>query len=525
MREEEGMDIEDALRSLKIKGPPPALRHRVVESSRSVPARLRLQRRLSIAAAAILLLAGILSIPFVRTSSPVSGKRQDDPPRPAPIRRWQLPFEIARYEHISLPIELFKTSRGTVGATTLVFSGSWGGFNASLVLYRAGRKTRDIQFPDDEIPSSARVDGESAALFLCGRNGITFRRIDMDSGAQSDVVELKGDFPHEDARSSLTVLDSVMMGLFVFSSGKVFVARSEDNGKTWSEARELLTIVMKEEPVGFSTQVVVGEETVCFMGLDASTRGLALLVTEDRGKNWKRAAVPRFPEGSGVPVAISGAGSGRTIQAVFQMDSGRILHAASRDSGLTWTDPKPIAETPITIFQVLHLRARDSTLAVSFTEARSEESIRARLIVSRDEGRSWSEEPVAEGIGWRSVSGGVWIEPDGDLLALLSVFLPEPGNESFLLLRRLDSLPATPAATREIANDVEKALEKLGDDRPAEREEATRSLVGLGRPGLPLLLKELEGATDPEIRSRLAQIVRDIECRWPDDQSIPKWWK
>lgn len=58
---------------------------------------------------------------------------------------------------------------------------------------------------------------------------------------------------------------------------------------------------------------------------------------------------------------------------------------------------------------------------------------------------------------------------------------------------------------------VEDQIKKLGSDDPKVRDAATLILIRLGKSILPLLQKTLDGAKDPEVRSRLQHIIEQIE--------------
>jgi hypothetical protein len=59
-----------------------------------------------------------------------------------------------------------------------------------------------------------------------------------------------------------------------------------------------------------------------------------------------------------------------------------------------------------------------------------------------------------------------------------------------------------------------KLIEQLGDPDPAVREEASKSLAGLGRDALPAL-KDAVGTDDPEVRARVRSLIRKAERRLP----------
>jgi hypothetical protein len=82
-------------------------------------------------------------------------------------------------------------------------------------------------------------------------------------------------------------------------------------------------------------------------------------------------------------------------------------------------------------------------------------------------------------------------------------------TKSVEVRRRLQQLVGemAPAAPKSRVADL---VRMLGDDRFEVRQRATRELVVLGRAAIPELRKELEKTGDPEVRTRLTVILRQI---------------
>jgi len=83
------------------------------------------------------------------------------------------------------------------------------------------------------------------------------------------------------------------------------------------------------------------------------------------------------------------------------------------------------------------------------------------------------------------------------VLSILTVtpFLPEAGAEGIPLLLDEERIPAL--------------IEELGADEYAAREKASKELIGIGTPAIPLLIKALD-STDPEVGRRSDAVLREL---------------
>lgn len=78
--------------------------------------------------------------------------------------------------------------------------------------------------------------------------------------------------------------------------------------------------------------------------------------------------------------------------------------------------------------------------------------------------------------------------------------------------------------------DLGDWVERLGDDRPAERDRAQAQILALGKPAVDSLRRHLDRATDEEIKARLRQIIEQLTTvRWTlsveSAMALAKKWK
>jgi hypothetical protein len=109
---------------------------------------------------------------------------------------------------------------------------------------------------------------------------------------------------------------------------------------------------------------------------------------------------------------------------------------------------------------------------------------------------------------WRSN----WFGEEGTRLLYL---LPQKQTDDILPLRvtpKPDAVVRTMVGRLELLTPaqearIEKLIGQLGAPGPAEREDATRQLAGLGRFAEPSLQRVLKTSQDPETRARAKELV------------------
>jgi hypothetical protein len=185
--------------------------------------------------------------------------------------------------------------------------------------------------------------------------------------------------------------------------GAIVLKRSEDGGRTWSERLPTPTDWATSQETPTIHRVIDAKGTkrlVLFSGLYPAR----MAVSEDDGRSWSELN----PLGDWGGIVVMGSvvplrtGPGRYL-AMFH-DDGRFFHAAGRstgiftlfrttseDGGLTWSRPEPIlARSDVHLCEPGVFRTRDgSTLAALLRENRRVK--RSHLILSRDEGMTWSD--------------------------------------------------------------------------------------------------------------------------------------
>jgi sialidase-1 len=184
----------------------------------------------------------------------------------------------------------------------------------------------------------------------------------------------------------------------------VWVARSDDDGRTWSKPIEITRAVKKPEWTWYATGPGVGIQTragrlvvPCDARYDGSRKGSSHIIwSDDHGATWHAGGAVGDTFGESQVVELAG---GALLLNMRNLNSPRRERglALSRDGGATWSPPSwdPALFEPVCQASIVRLPAaaggREGGLLFANPASRTE---RAHLTVrlSQDEGKTW---PIA----------------------------------------------------------------------------------------------------------------------------------
>lgn len=202
--------------------------------------------------------------------------------------------------------------------------------------------------------------------------------------------------------------DTVLMGdgqtIFVVypleHGGPTVLRKSTDGGKTWSErlpvpenwsrTADVPTIFRLIDPEG--TERLIVFQNMAKPGAEPrpanAQKSFDLSYSEDGGETWTPFA-PTGLQGQVSPNTVVPISGGRYLT-VFQLNA-KIEMAISSDGGLTWHSQRTIASHPdAALVEPAAVKSPDgSEIAVLIRE--NSRKYNSMLIVSRDEGRTWSQ--------------------------------------------------------------------------------------------------------------------------------------
>ncbi|MGV9189043.1 sialidase family protein [Arcanobacterium canis] len=215
--------------------------------------------------------------------------------------------------------------------------------------------------------------------------------------------------------------------LFEFGSCHLLQITSDDDGKTWSEVRDL-TPMVKEEWMRFcgtspgnGIQLKYGEHKGrILMPMYFNTENwlafsCAVAITDDAGETWRRGGSPndgRVIDGRVLDSSTLDDGQAFTHESTIvegadgtvhmwmrnQNAVGKVAHATSSDGGETWSDVDFVEQIPEIFSQLNAIRFTDShgKDAMVFANASQLLPFRGRGVirVSYDEGKTWAHNKV-----------------------------------------------------------------------------------------------------------------------------------
>ncbi len=182
--------------------------------------------------------------------------------------------------------------------------------------------------------------------------------------------------------------------------GPIVMKRSEDGGRSWSDRLPVPENWATSQETPTIHRVIDSEGTkrlILFSGLYP----IRMAVSEDDGQNWTplepigdfggivaMSSVERLNDGSYMALFHD---DGRFLRGDGERKSFQVFKTLSTDGGLTWSEPEVIAEHPTAhLCEPGLIRSPDgSQIAVLLRE--NSRTMNSFLILSDDEGATWSE--------------------------------------------------------------------------------------------------------------------------------------
>jgi hypothetical protein len=438
--------------------------------------------------------------------------------------RWQDPSEVQRLDGLTDiygPTQVFRTRSGHVGVVIYLQTDD----QAQIAL----RISPGDRGPWIDAPLPApwvrvlQVEGDEVELLGFQDNTPeTLRsRVTLEGGRPRELWKKKFS-PPKGWRLQDVAVDGHALRALLADEGdftRLSFSQSTDDGATWTQPA-IFGRTVHRGALHRSTELLrtEGAHHVVFL----AEGGLVLQSSKDGGKTWTPSELKSaIPPDFGVPHSVVGMAEGRTIHLVVAAKvpkaAATILHVASRDDGATWEAAQPIMKGPIggDLAPFYSLRGAGHLLAFTATD-----NDRARLQLSRDGGRTWTESDLREGIRGGTGLAATWVDPGGSLRTAMMVDQRKgrgaPANLQWVLLRVWDAPSAPPAPLEGEAREAAlKMIQRLGDDDVAVREAAAAELRKLGAAAHLLFREELERTTDLHLKDSLRLLLPGpLRERW-----------
>lgn len=254
---------------------------------------------------------------------------------------------------------------------------------------------------DERVPSCGDLRGSKDINIVIRRSS--------DNGKTWSDIETVADFPFgKSASDPSMIVDRVTGEIFLFYNFMdldkekdvyyLHVVKSKDNGKTWSEPRDITKQIAKPEwhndfkfiTSGRGIQTSTGKLLHCMVNLES---GMHLFGSDDHGKTWYLfdTAIKPGDESKVVELAdgswmINSRSNGKGL---------RWVHI-STDEGKTWTSkPDPELIDPgcnASIIRYTSVANGDDKNRLLFSNANHAKSRRNMTVrISYDEGKTWSK--------------------------------------------------------------------------------------------------------------------------------------
>lgn len=353
---------------------------------------------------------------------------------------------------------------------------------------------------------------------------VAFTRLAAD-GSAHDRQEIApapaGEYDRRTVCNAHAVGGAIVAFLLLETRGvgnRLEFARSTDGGKTWS-LRDLGETSMSQDTASALAGVQWSAEA--FGTFVVGSAGLRLKRTSDGGASWTEEPVGLSddlgPDADRGPLAIAPLGeNGLAVVylASTERGRGRYYLAESTDGGRTWASGRPItAEGKIEdpSYQC-SVAGGGSNRVFSFVEVLgrwTQGEVATRLLVSSDEGRSWTSAQLER--FYRGVPvGPIVIRGENDrILLAVAIGLPDR-SRSFLTVQEYSTHPApaeepTPDETARITG----LIADLGSEDWGTRDAATRRLAAIGKTARRALQAAARDE-DPEVARRATSILETI---------------
>ncbi|SFF58997.1 sialidase-1 [Salegentibacter agarivorans] len=254
---------------------------------------------------------------------------------------------------------------------------------------------------DERVPSCADLRGSKDINIV--------QRRSTDNGRTWSEIETVVDFPEgESASDPSMIVDEETEEIFMFynfmdldNEANIYylhVVSSKDNGKTWTEPRDITTEIAKDEwhkdfkfiTSGRGTQTSSGRLLHTLVNLD---NGLHLFGSDDHGENWFLIDTPIQPADESKVIELA---DGRyMINARVNTGEGHRYVHISDDKGESWeTRPETKLTDPGNNASIIRYTREDKNekdilLFSNSNDAEKRKNLSVRI--SYDEGETWSE--------------------------------------------------------------------------------------------------------------------------------------
>lgn len=398
----------------------------------------------------------------------------------------------------------------------------------SVVRTLAGKKICEASLTTFEGPPAMLIRKDTLhALYIGDGRKVQYRTMDLKTGAATEATEVKIDGLEraEDDIWPMLVEHGDAWYYTVSENGgkRLFVARSTDEGKTW-------TVV---SPEAWSAKradgsrpllVSLGKDLHLFFG---TADGLTHVSTSDGGKTW----ADRGTKLDGKPVPMTIGSDGDRACLVYTDLSGSKSEFALRalttsDAGKTWKKGGEIVTTGLDDPSAMaHVSISGDRIAFFGLGARRDErgnmGMRGLAFLSADGGATWRDLEAERGMARTNIFYCGSFVPGGAelVVAFLNV---ESGDifdwptDSYLLLRRYGKREPPAALTDAERAQVREWVEQLGDDDLEVQEQAEVGIAKLGDRAVPFLRELAAAMKDEQRRARIDAIVKKM---------LPAWWK
>lgn len=254
---------------------------------------------------------------------------------------------------------------------------------------------------DERVPSCADLRGSKDINIV--------QRRSTDNGKTWSEIETVVDFPEgESASDPSMIVDEETDEIFMFynfmdldNEANIYylhVVSSKDNGKTWTEPRDITTEIAKDEwhkdfkfiTSGRGTQTSSGRLLHTLVNLD---NGLHLFGSDDHGESWFLIDTPIQPADESKVIELA---DGRyMINARVNTGEGHRYVHISDDKGESWeTRPETKLTDPGNNASIIRYpredeNEKDILLFSNSNDAEQRKNLSVRI--SYDEGETWSE--------------------------------------------------------------------------------------------------------------------------------------